>query len=115
MELLLFCFFWPIFKNIYEKKLSNNRGLIPIPILMNSKLWNSEFRKSELRNSKLRNSWLRHALDYSENSGSRIAELRTSGSALRKYSGSRTSDYQIWKVVDQRKAETLFQSRLQKK
>jgi hypothetical protein len=69
MELLLFCIFWPIFNNIEEKKLSNNRGLIPIPILMNSKLWNSELRKSELRNNKLRNSWLRHALDYSENSG----------------------------------------------
>jgi hypothetical protein len=37
-----------------------------------------------LRNSELRNSELRHAVDYSENSGSGIAELRTSGSALQK-------------------------------
>jgi hypothetical protein len=32
----------------------------------------------------LRNSELQHAVDYSENSGNGIAELRTSGSAPRR-------------------------------
>jgi hypothetical protein len=69
-------------------------------ILRNSVLRNSKLRNSEVRKSEVRNSELRHAVDYSENSdsgiaefwtvavdysgnsGSGIAELRTSGSAL---------------------------------
>ncbi len=50
-----------------------------IPILI---LRNSELRKSELQNSILQNSELGHAVDYSENSGSQIAELRTSSRGL---------------------------------
>jgi hypothetical protein len=61
-------------------------------ILRNSELWNSELRNSkgqnsellnsEPQNSKLQNSELQHAVDYSENSGSEIAELWTSSSGL---------------------------------
>jgi hypothetical protein len=36
------------------------------------------------QSSELRNNGLRPAVDYSENSGSGIAELQTSGSALQK-------------------------------
>jgi hypothetical protein len=61
----------------------------------------------------VRNSELRHGVDYSENSGSRIAELRTSGSALGKNSGSGIADQRrrtakFVKVADQREAEALF-------
>jgi hypothetical protein len=49
---------------------------------MNSELRKSELQNSELRNGKLRNSELRHDVDYNENSGSGIAELRTSSSGL---------------------------------
>jgi hypothetical protein len=41
-------------------------------------------QNSELRQRELQNSELLHAVDYSENSGRRIAELQTSSSALRK-------------------------------
>jgi hypothetical protein len=57
-------------------------GLISILILRNSKLRNSELRNIELQNNELRNSKLWHAVDYSENSGSRIVELQTSSSGL---------------------------------
>ncbi len=66
-------------KYFIEKKLSNSWGLIPILTLI---LRNSKLRSSELRNSKLLNRELRHAMDYSENSGSGIAELRISSSGL---------------------------------
>jgi hypothetical protein len=47
-------------------------------ILRKSVLQNSELRKSELWNSELRNS------EHSENSGSGIAEFRTSSSGLQR-------------------------------
>ncbi len=52
--------FWPIFKNILNRRNYKIMGLILI----------------------LRNSELRHAVDHSENSGSGIAELQTSDSTL---------------------------------
>jgi uncharacterized protein YjbI with pentapeptide repeats len=60
---------------LQNSKLRNNE-------LRNSELWNSELRNGELRNSVLWNSELRHAVNYSENSGSGIAELRTGSSGL---------------------------------
>jgi hypothetical protein len=45
-----------------------------------------------LMNSELQISELLHAVDYSENSGRGIAELWTSGSALRKNSGCGIAD-----------------------
>jgi hypothetical protein len=70
MELPLFrcSAFFGLFLKIFQgEEMSKYWGLIPILILMNSKLRNSE---------------LLHAVDYSENRGSGIAELRNSSIGL---------------------------------
>ncbi len=55
--------------------------------LRDSKLRGSKLQISKLRNSALRNNELQHAVDYSENSGSGIAEL---------------ADQQQWTIVKMR-------------
>ncbi len=77
MELPLFRIFWPNLSNVSKRRNDQTMGG-----QQNSELHDSQLRNSQLRNSQLRNSQLRHAVDYSENSSSGIAELPTSSSGL---------------------------------
>jgi hypothetical protein len=82
MELPLFCFFWLNFNNISKRR---NYQTVGVSGIAKCGIANCgmQWTKVQIAVAEKQNCGL-VAVDYSKNSGSRGAELWTSGSALRK-------------------------------